>query len=507
MRRMMSLMIAAMLLLPAALSYADHITLPSIPASLSLSRDIYEAVLTPDNLSEMEAFIQSQGESPEEVRMDFSSKGILLKAYDRKNSRILVVTALADVDATQYFDINEQDAATRARYRASHGKDGAYSLLGYEYDSIAWKNFPKAGRFLMLRYVRRSEGSVICRGFQRRTVRNGLSITIDMQVYGRRLSSGDNTALNKVFDTFVFSSILPMPILPARFDEDTPPPEETGQPSFRMKGKTEPGARLTAVIIPLSTNTAQVYETQADKGGSYTLDVRLPSEGFYVMTLSVEAEGTLPIEKQYSINYEEGLLPVTLRSHPPETITADSLTLAGTTLAGVDMELSVNGEVRRLTTPKNGTFSFFIDTSQPASYSIGLVLRKSGYDTRAMNFFSERPAEEDRDLQAMRENAVVLDAALLASGQEAARGLSLVFEGVITSKQLKEEEWEILIASDRDDIGNKLLVAVSSPRESVYDVGDRVRVIGTWIGTGSILSEGGTETEYPVLSPGLVEPL
>ncbi len=48
-------------------------------------------------------------------------------------------------------------------------------------------------------------------GFQRRTIRNGYTITVDMQVYGRNVSGADNTALNKVFDSFGFTQALPVP--------------------------------------------------------------------------------------------------------------------------------------------------------------------------------------------------------------------------------------------------------------------------------------------------------
>ncbi len=499
--------LAALLLLQAAPARADEYQFPSIPASAALPAGVYETVLTPDNLSGMESFIKAEGRTAAEYLAEFNAKGILLKAYDREEDRILVISALADVDAGLYFDINGHTPATRAKYRASHGDDGAYAVLGYDYDSIAWKNFANAGRFLMLRYSLRQSGNLVCRGFQRRTIRNGLTITLDLQVYGRRLTAGDNTALNRVFDTFRFSSILPMPPLPVTFTETATAPRETDKPSFTLKGKTAPGARLSAVLIPLSTNKAQVFAATAAKNGNYVLEVELPAEGFYVMTLSVEAEGALPVEKQYSINYEEGLLPVSILGEPPERIGGDVLTLAGTTLSGVEAELTVNGKTLKKTTGRSGAFSFDVDTSAQGSYSIRLTLRKKGHDARAFEYFCERTDADSQRLQYVRENAVAALCGELAADPEAFEGKLVAIDGIIVSKEPKEEEWEIVIGSEKAGSGVEEYAVLSAAFDPGFVTGEAVRAFGELIGANSAAADGGTEAVYPKLRLELMEPL
>ena len=95
----------------------------------------------------------------------------------------------------------------------------------------------------MLRYNFRQGGSVEHRGYQRRTIYNGYTITLDMKVLGgRQLKSADNKALNKVFDTLTFTQTLPLPQLPVSFDEQITAPSK--QDTFTMKGKTAAGRNL-----------------------------------------------------------------------------------------------------------------------------------------------------------------------------------------------------------------------------------------------------------------------
>ena len=261
-KRLILMVTAAALLLgmaPAAL--AQEQVFSGIHAGLTLPEGVYQTVLTPANLEANAAFIQSQGGTAEAWQADFAARGILLQAYDTQNDRVLVVSALQDVDAQQLFDINAHTSAERAKYRTAHGASGAYSVLGYRYDSVSWKNFPKVGRFLQLRYTYREGGEIVRRGYQRRTIRNGHTITVDMQVFGRQLTGKDNTALNKVFDTFTFSQILPVPPLPLTLDETSTAPVETGKSSFTMRGKTKPEASLRAVLISFGSSASKVFFT------------------------------------------------------------------------------------------------------------------------------------------------------------------------------------------------------------------------------------------------------
>ena len=132
----------------------------------------------------------------------FEADGTLLKAIDEKNGRTLVITARKDLDAQTYFDLNNQDDDMRKEFRVSHTDGSAYGVLGYAYTSAKWQNYGKnALRFLRTKYSLHQDGQQICTGYQRRTIRNGYTITLDMQVTGRSAKDADDTALEKIMKT------------------------------------------------------------------------------------------------------------------------------------------------------------------------------------------------------------------------------------------------------------------------------------------------------------------
>ena len=103
------------LLLPGmAMAEDQQVALPAIPAVLVLPEGVYNPVLTPDSLKDNGPFILSRGGTVEEWEEEFKTKGILMKAYDDKNRRLLVVTGLQDEDGQRFGDIDLQTADTRA---------------------------------------------------------------------------------------------------------------------------------------------------------------------------------------------------------------------------------------------------------------------------------------------------------------------------------------------------------------------------------------------------------
>lgn len=87
------------------------------------------------------------------------------------------------------------------------------------------------------RYTRRDNGEILYRGFMRRTIRNGYEIDFDMQIYGRSTTNKDNTNLNKIWETFTFVEVLPLPPkASARILITDEPPAETNEQEFEIEG-------------------------------------------------------------------------------------------------------------------------------------------------------------------------------------------------------------------------------------------------------------------------------
>lgn len=482
-------------------AHAEAYTFNDIHAALSLPEGVYQTVLTPENLAQNEAFIQAQGGSVATWEADFKARGILLQAYDTTNDRILLVTALKDVDGQNLFDINEHTPEVRARYRLSHGASGAYSILGYRYDSVSWKSFKDIGRFLQLRYEYRLNGSVAHRGYQRRTIRNGHTITVDMQVFGRKLNAQDNAALNKVFNTFAFTQILPMPVLPISLDETQTAPAETGEAVFTMKGTTKPEATLHAVLISFSNNTTKVFDTKANKAGKYTLKITLPGEDVYVMTLTVRKEGLEDFSKSYNIHYKEGILPVQIISAPPETYSGNQLTLSGiTSLAGVKATLTVNGVTTSKTVARNKEFTFNIDTAAESAYDIRLVLSKRNYEDRVFTYTTQKTISQEARQEAERAQALRPSYAELIANPNAYDGKLLRFEGTLIEKQNTTDSWVLRFAIRKTDTGFEDILLLSTDTEPALPLNTAATVYGVMVGMNLSTDEQGTEYSLPKLT-------
>lgn len=500
-KRLILMVTAAALLLgmaPAAL--AQEQVFSGIHAGLTLPEGVYQTVLTPANLEANAAFIQSQGGTAEAWQADFAARGILLQAYDTQNDRVLVVSALQDVDAQQLFDINAHTSAERAKYRTAHGASGAYSVLGYRYDSVSWKNFPKVGRFLQLRYTYREGGEIVRRGYQRRTIRNGHTITVDMQVFGRQLTGKDNTALNKVFDTFTFSQILPVPPLPLTLDETSTAPVETGKSSFTMRGKTKPEASLRAVLISFGSSASKVFEAKANKAGNYTLPIELPGEDVYVMTLTVQSPGFDDISRSYNIHYQQGLLAAQISSAPPMELQGDTFTLAGsTTESGVKAVLTVNGKQTSANVGRSGQFSFEVDTRAEGAYDIRLVLSKKGLQDRVFQYNAQKAlSEQAREAQLLAAALQPGYAELMAS-PNTFDGKLLRFEGTLIDKQNLTDTWVLRLALNKTDAGFSDLLVLTSERDPGLPVNTKVRVYGTMDGMNIGQDAQGAEEVLPKL--------
>ncbi|NLX82920.1 MAG: hypothetical protein GXZ04_03770 [Clostridiales bacterium] len=505
-KRVFSLLCALLMMmsfLPA--SAAESFQFEGVNAAVSLPEGVYQPVLTPANLKDNEAFIQQQGGTLAAWQADFEARGILLQAYDTANNRVLVITALQDVDGQRLFDINEHTPDVRAKYRVSHGGSGAYTILGYRYDSISWKSFKNIGRFLQLRYSYRLNGELARRGFQRRTIRNGYTITVDMQVFDRQLTARDNAALNKVFDTFTFTSILPVPPLPLSLDETVTAPVETSKPNFVMKGKTKPEANLRAVLMSFSTSATKVFEAKANKSGAYSLPIELPSQDVYVMTLTVQSAGLEDLNRSYNIRYQAGLIPVSLTSVPSGELLEDQFVLAGsTTESNVKATLTVNGKETTKNVARNGTFSFTFDTKEEGTYTIRLVLTKKGLQDRVFNYTGVRVLSPLAREELLKKSALSPSYTELTQNPNMYDGKMLFYQGTLVAKGNDADNWVLRLALNKTESGFTDILYITSDTDPGFEVNSQVNIYGLMEGMNVAPDAQGNEETLPRISLSLM---
>ena len=306
-KKLLPLLLLSAVLMTAFTSsaLAQTYTFSEPQISLNLIDTDYTVILPRDNLAANEEWLLSNGYTVEGMRSVFDSNGILLQAVDAASDRTFVLSAQVTVDSEMYFDVNLQDNDMRKEFRTSHTNGTAYGLLGYNYSRSTWKNYGGTLlRFLCTEYSFRENGQVEHYGYQRRTIRNGYTITLDMQVRNRTLKSSDEKALENMMDGFQFTQILSMPKLPVKRSFTSEPPSSTSSASFTIKGSSARNATVHVNVLSLTSASSSVFTATANSNGDFSVKVTLPEPGVYSVVVSAEAEDTLRTQISYSVTYQ-----------------------------------------------------------------------------------------------------------------------------------------------------------------------------------------------------------
>ena len=484
MRKVWFITLLAMLLLLGT-ACADTYSFGNVFMTLEVSNGEYETQWTIETLDQHTDEIKARGYDPVQLRKQFEEEGILLMAFDDDKDRVFVVTAVVDEQSKSLYDINEQSSNVRATYRTNHSNGTYCAALGYKFESCEWKNFgDDQGRFLMLKYVLRKDGAVAYKGLWRRTIRNGYTITLDMRAMGRNVTSGDINALNKIQETVSFTAVTGAPEAPLTMAFTAPPPSVSNSDTFTIKGSTRAGASVRAAFYSFrNSDKATVVTTTADSKGAFTLEVTLPTQDLYngiiTSTINEGLSNEETVDQTFSVEYDEGLLPISFTSDFPAEFTGDSFKYTGTTLTGVTIQVNVNGENTTKKTGNNRTFSFTVDTSKEGVYKIQVTFTKKDYDTRIIDYVVERKMDEAQRKAYTRDQAITPEYATLSSKTDQYIGKTVKYNGYITAVEEVGGEWVITFATKKsgEKYGNVMMV--TSDSEVPYAVGAHLALFGT----------------------------
>lgn len=500
MRKLIFLMTLLMGLLLCASAQAAPFTYDTFAAEFEISDTKY-TIIRPGTLEQHEDLLARRGQTAEEAQADWEERGVLLQAWTTAGDACLEISAVQDEFAAQYYDVNQVSEEERKTYRLGHStdKNGYYRALGYDYTDATWKNTSDTGRFLQLEYTRTVNGET-WRGYARKTIRNGYSIHLDYQVFGRALKSSDKNALNDVMDTWEFNEVWPRPAASvSKLIFSKEPPAETSTGKFTIEGSGSTGLRIIGVVLRMSASDAQQFETTIGKSGKFEMDVKLPQEGYWMMTYTVENAGTVVEEGAFNpITYQKNLLTVAMDSELPITLTGDSLTISGTTMKQTKVQCIVDGRYdKQITTNNSGKYSFKIDTSEEGAYTITLVFEKKGYATRRFRAEASRAYTEEDRRQKIRDEAVKPAYKTLTSKINGYTGRYMVY--TLNVKSVEQTTTGYLsfagMSKTKKGVYKELVVIRSSEHPGFYE-GDQARMYLKCIGTYEVTSDDGT-VAYP----------
>ena len=478
---------------------ADSYVLDEIYAAVDIP-DEY-VVLTPKNLSDFAVWMESKGLDTESVTNDFLRRGVLLQAWNEDEGRVFEIRA-EQTDETQIvFDVNVQTTEYRSQYRLSHYPNNEYE--GYDFSSSEWKNTGDAGRFLMLKYVRRESGEILYRGYMRKTIRNGYEITLDMQVSDRSLTSKDNSALNTIWNSFRFVEVLDLPpAAKAQINITGAPPTETHSQSFNITGTAAEGVKFTAVVMGLNYPDPVVSEMTVGKNGKVSIPIKIPREGVFLITVTAEYKDEEVLELAYPVTYQRTMLAVNFTTSPGETTAVDEIKFAGTSEAGASIQVFVDGELaltKKVTSA--GKFAVTTDLKEEGTHEVALVFSKKGLADRRFTFTVTRRWSDADTLASLKKQAVKPSYKQLTSKPEKYEGRILGYTAYITDVSQSGMDWVITMAMSRKNGKYSNYFLVIATEEPSFKAGDKVEVYGTFEGMSlSVGEDGSEEINYPCMN-------
>ena len=473
-------------------------SLAPLYAKLSLL-DSY-IVLREDTLDSHPEILNVQNTTADALKQDWANRGVILQAWVSKLDACLEVRARQDEDAARYYNIDDQTTQTRAAYRSAQLKSDELESLGYDIKSAEWFRTANDIRFLQMRYKKIVNG-VTTWGYVEKTIRNGWTLVLDYQVFGRGLKDRDLNSLRKVTRTVSFTQTNETPAVSVgtlSFTDE--PPLETNTPSFTVAGTTNPGAHLIGVIMKYANPTPTRIEADASqKNGRFKMDVKLPDEGIWLMTLTVEMGDEVIAEHVFDpTTYQKTLLPLTLKTPVPEQFSGSEFTLSGQTIKGVTLQCIVTGGAKTydktLRTNNNGKFSFKIPTDSQSEYGITLIMQKKNYDSRRFTWTANRVlTEEDRKAE-VRAEAVKPSYTTLNQKLEGYTGRTMGYTVYISEIRQVGEEYVITAALTRTAKGLlKNMITIIAQEEPAFTAGSEQKFYGRLTGTYEVQSEEGTE--------------
>ena len=496
MKKTVFVLLALLACLMTASALGETLTFDAICAEITLS-DSY-TVLTPQNLYSHETFLAEKYSSAAETEADFLARGVLCQAWDSTGKACLEITAVQDEDALRLFDIQEQTVTTRAAYRAQYTSKG--SPMGYNCSSAEWKNYASVGRFLMIQYTNKVDGEVAWRGYARRTVRNGYTITLDWKVFGRSLTNKDSSAINSAVTSWKYTQILPMtPKAQAGITVSKYPAVETNSANATISGTCAEGVRFTAVVGGLSMSSPFVVTAEGKKDGTFSIPITLPQAGFFVITVTADYQGYEVLETNYTVTYQSNLLPVNFDETVPNTIAEDALIISGTTLQGVKAQLIVNdGSPVTRSVNSDKTFSFKIKTEEEGVYRIVLVLSKKGLADRRFTYTVTRTMSDAERKLKIQQAAIKPAYSTLIGKLKAYDGRIMGYNVYVTHIAQAGDEWIITAAMKRTNTGyDNYIAIVTDQMPEQITINALTKMYGKLAGTHEVLNDEGKSDSYP----------
>ncbi len=432
-------------------------------------------VVTPETVSRHFEYFDEI--TPEKAAEAMRAEGVYLAAFNAAGDAALrVIAREGDETAKVYRDISRYTPEMRAAIKDDFLDRAAWALTGYRYTEAAWTNRENQGRILNLTYLIRFGETTTHRGLQAYTIRNGLHITLDLQVEGRRVESADQRAFDAMARQTLYPMSLNMPKLPVGLTVTGGMPEEAVKPELTLHGATMRGATVEAWLKPSGGQASVVGSDKAGSGGDYEIELTLPGAGEYELFLIASLEGYANSDATGILTYEPGRIPIDFTSAPSGDYFEPQVAVEGKTLAGVTVQCMEFDTNKRIVTGSDGRFSFKLDRGVTGVREVTLAFTKKGFTDRRVDIVFNRKWRMADYAAYLKANEVQpLSYANLAAKADKYAGRIVQYTGQVISVSTAGTRHYVQLALKVNKSGawSEGLVAVRDGEEIALAVGDR----------------------------------
>lgn len=430
MKRIISILIllAALWAVPAA--QAQKISMDE--ANLEFTYPQTWLVVSPQLALVYAPLLEEAGMDAEKLSEELTEYGVVSRAYHPDFTQHMSVLTKTDALSQEIFDMARVTDEQRKEIRSMAEKGRFWETTGLRVQDVEWQK--EGGAYwLYIHYTRVFGDQITGRGLRYVTVKNGMYVMLDWQMDNGRFSNRNLKDFRARTHDLKVTRQLDMPQVSVRLSAEIP--SETNQAEFEITGKATGGAALVLETPDTDGTMHSIAVGEAAANGRFALNVELEEEGVYELLLTAIVDGMTDSTIAGTITYSAKTLPVTLAGVEEggvHTVTKNKVTISGTTLAGVQMQLVSPFGLTKKTSGKNGSFSFDVTTKEEGEYKYTLILNKSGFDQRRVPFTLVRVMTDDEERAAVRATAEKISYKTLQRGLDENRGKIMSIYGPVT---------------------------------------------------------------------------
>ncbi|MDR1568868.1 MAG: hypothetical protein LBS72_00080 [Oscillospiraceae bacterium] len=434
-------LLALLCALPIMAASAQTVILPNAQLSSEFPADWL--IVTPETAARNAAMLGTTADLAETL---MRSDNIVVAAFSPAKDAALRVRMSESEDAGVYFDIERYTPEMRAAIKEDYLDASIWKVTGLRFTAAEWKKTSAAGRYLRLTYNRREGDEIVSRGVMAFTVRNGREVTLQLQVEGRQPTSKELKMFDEWLADTKYTPELTMPPLPAGFEFDAAPPQETITTELKIKGKTAPAAVVSASLVQGGSAPFKIGEAVAKASGAFTLPITLPGEGTWTLVLESICEGysTTRIESPLSCN--SARIPINLSTPLEGEIWDAQPRLIGTTLPGVKITVQ-DGEDTLTKRASEGTFNIKLNPQPEGERTVRVTLSAQGMSDRTVTYRFDRRWNTNDYAEYLDDQAKNISYANLVEKSDKYKGSVVCFTGEVLDSVYEEGTTFIRLAT------------------------------------------------------------